>query len=354
VLEEAMRGAEDRPPKEGRYLSIGDAEMLARSLGITNKDTLRRMSGLAIGVKKFTIAESAWALYPFYQLAASCRSPVRHQRISDSRNNLSTRTIDTHWSADIFRRHERGIGGYTCSMTFAESVTDFTLYKPLRDKTGAEAEGSFDWLVRMVPLLCAFSNGAQVRLVAITVDNDGAWYSGNAFDMNNAGMRAWRIWTGVVLLRSPAHTQALNPVENATRRINHLINHGLCARNLSGKVWAPMGVAASMQLNCQTIPRSSYRLRRDRTRFENLTGRRPDLSRFLAPPEAHASSDERELKRAPTWAQHGHSGAVDLYRARHVRGGVLRHRPYHLPRGSHPLHLDKPAAQRPVGGSASQ
>jgi hypothetical protein len=122
-----------------------------------------------------------------------------------------------------------------------------------------------------------------VRLVAITVDNDGAWSSGNAFDMDNAGMRAWRMRTGVDLLRSPAHTQALNPVENVTRRINHLINHGLRAKNLSGKVWAPMGVAASTQLNRQTIPGSSYRLRRDRTRFEILTGRRPDMPRFLAP-----------------------------------------------------------------------
>jgi hypothetical protein len=38
-------------------------------------------------------------------------------------------------------------------MTFAEPVTDLIMHKPLRDKMGPEAEGSFDWLVCVVPLL---------------------------------------------------------------------------------------------------------------------------------------------------------------------------------------------------------
>jgi hypothetical protein len=163
-------------------------------------------------------------------------------------------------------------------VVFAETVTGFTLFKPLRDKSGQENEAALDWLVRMVPLLCAYSNGAPVRLEATHADNGGSWTSGNAFDMDNTSMRAWRMRTGVALIRLPAHSHALNSVENATRRFNHVVNNILRAKHLSGKVWAPMGVAALTQLNCQTTLGSAHRLRRERTRFMTLTGCRPDLS----------------------------------------------------------------------------
>jgi hypothetical protein len=115
-------GAVDRPPKEGRYPSIRDAASLAQRL--------------AIGVRKLTVSESAGATPP--------TSSPRHAGAQSSTSGPPTpattpvrsRSESTGVRAGISRRHEKGIGGCAHGMLLAESATDFTLFKPLRDKTG--------------------------------------------------------------------------------------------------------------------------------------------------------------------------------------------------------------------------
>jgi hypothetical protein len=83
---------------------------------------------------------------------------------------------------------------------------------------------------------------------------------------------------------SPPHTQALNPVEGAVGHLYHLLNFFLAQAYLSMLAWCDILRAATRVLNCLPRPQSSIIALRTSSPDELATGKKPDLSEFIAAP----------------------------------------------------------------------